>query len=105
VANNLSGAPRAYPQSSYGAENSSQWSSYKNLKHWARYTGPVCHCHLIHGDLEEVQMLPGKLLVVSMKYQVLTENNCKKEKVVKRQGVKKRSRGSWYKRKIGKQDV
>jgi hypothetical protein len=50
----------------------------------AHYTGEVCHCHLIHGDLEEVQMLPGKLLVVSMKYQVLTENNYKKEKAVKR---------------------
>ncbi|CAK9869459.1 unnamed protein product [Sphagnum jensenii] len=34
VASNLSRAPGAYPQSSYGAENSGQRSSYKNLKHW-----------------------------------------------------------------------
>jgi hypothetical protein len=34
VASNLSQAPGAYPQSSYGAENSGQRSSYKNLKHW-----------------------------------------------------------------------
>ncbi len=34
MASNLSQAPGAYPQSSYGTENSGQRSSYKNLKHW-----------------------------------------------------------------------
>ncbi len=67
VASNVSRAPRACPQSSYDAENLGQLNNYKKLKCWVHNIGEVYHCHHIHGDLEEVQMFLGKLLVVSIK--------------------------------------